>query len=350
MKFVFIVGARPQFIKLAPLFKRLPEQFEKLLIHTGQHYDNNMSDLFFNELEIPTPDYNLDIGSSSHGIQTGEMLKSIEQILFKTNNAATIIFGDTNSTLAGALASSKLDIPVIHIEAGLRSFNRQMPEEINRIVADHTSDYLFSPTLTATNNLISEGLESRTYQTGDIMVDSIHDSLEIAKNKSTILSNLDIKPQSYYLLTLHRPYNVDDKNTLTSILSTLGDLGEKIVFPIHPRTKRILDSTDFSLDNNIQIIEPQGYLDFLLLQRHAKKIVTDSGGIQKEAYILGTPCITLRHETEWTETIESGWNLLVPSDDNKMLEKISSFNPQKEKPDIFGTKVSSKMIEILRTI
>lgn len=347
MKLIHIVGARPQFVKLAPLYKSLQEKAEQLIIHTGQHYDEKMSKIFFEDLAIPRPDYNLNINQGSHAYQTAEMMKGIEEILLEIKDCALIIYGDTNSTLAGALAAAKLEIPIVHIEAGLRSFNRSMPEEVNRILADRISNYLFAPTQTAVNNLKAEGLADITYNTGDIMTDSINQNIAIAKEKSEVMSNLGLEPNSYYLLTLHRPYNVDDPLKLGKILSLLNELDKQVLFPIHPRTRKILENNLTETISNIRLIEPQGYLDFLILQQNSAKIITDSGGIQKEACILKRPCITLRSETEWVETVESGVNLLITEIKPDLTQRIMAFNPTFPNESIFGEGVSVKMREII---
>ena len=285
MRIFSIVGARPQFIKLAPLSAGLAGLHEEYIVHTGQHYDYAMSEKIFLDLGIRKPDIHLGTGSGSQAAQTGEMMIKLETVMIEKKPDIIIVFGDTNSTLAGALAASKLNIPIIHIEAGLRSYNRSMPEEINRIVADHVSKYLFVPTQTAVDILKKEGLEENTFFTGDIMVDTMKNNIEIALQKSTVISDLKLENKEYNLLTLHRNYNVDNTDILEHILDQLGQLGEKIIFPVHPRTRKML-TTNYSVPENIQIIEPQGYLDFIALEHSAKRIITDSGGIQKEAYIL----------------------------------------------------------------
>lgn len=347
MKIIHIVGARPQFVKLAPLHKVLKNKAEQLIIHTGQHYDEKMSKIFFEDLAIPKPDYNLNINQGSHAYQTAEMMKGIEKILIEVEDCMLIIYGDTNSTLAGALAASKLGISIFHIEAGLRSFNRSMPEEINRILADRISNYLFAPTPTAVKNLNDEGLANITFETGDIMTDSINQNIAIAKEKSEVMSSLKLKSNSYYLLTLHRPYNVDNPAKLSKILTLLNKLDKQVLFPIHPRTRKILENNLTENLSNIRLIEPQGYLDFLILQENAVKIITDSGGIQKEACIIKRPCITLRSETEWVETVSEGVNLLITDINEELTQKIINFNPLFPEYGIFGENVSEKMAEII---
>jgi len=349
MRIFSIVGARPQFIKLAPLSAGLDGRHEEYIVHTGQHYDYAMSEKIFLDLGIRKPDIHLGTGSGSQAAQTGEMMIRLENVMIEKRPDLIIIFGDTNSTLAGALAASKLNIPIIHIEAGLRSYNRSMPEEINRIVADHVSEYLFVPTQTAIDILKKEGLEENTFFTGDIMVDTMKNNIEIALKKSTAISDLKLENQEYNLLTLHRNYNVDNTDILEHILDQLGQLGEKIIFPVHPRTRKML-TTNYSVPGNIQIIEPQGYLDFIALEHSAKRIITDSGGIQKEAYILRKPCITLRTETEWVETVEEKWNLLINPADQTIASKISSFKAPEKQHDIFGRNVTKKMVDIINAI
>jgi len=350
MKVITVVGARPQFIKLAPLSKKLSKMYQEIILHTGQHYNVNMSKQFFEELDLPEPDYNLGVGSSTHGKQTGEMLSMIEEIFFKECPTLVIVFGDTNSTLAGALASAKLQIPIIHVEAGLRSFNRKMPEEINRILTDHSSDFLFAPTQTALSNLEKEGLFEKSFLTGDIIVDSIEENIEKAENNSFILEKLSLNSKNFYLLTLHRPYNVDNPRTLGKILSSLSGSGKIIVFPIHPRTRKIIKKYNLRFGRNIKLIEPIGYLDMIYLEKNSCKIITDSGGVQKEAYLLRIPCVTVRPETEWVETIQAGWNILAYPDSPCFLENIESFLPNENQPKIFGDNVAQKMVDIISSI
>lgn len=342
-KLLSIIGARPQFIKLAPLVSALNiRNISHKILHTGQHYDETMSRLFFIDLKIPEPDYQLNINGGTHGQQTGSMLSSIESILLKENPDGVVVFGDTNSTLAGALAAVKLRIPTFHVEAGLRSFNRAMPEEINRILTDHCSDILFAPTTEALTNLDKEGLKAKSILTGDIMVDSITMALNLINPHRIEYST---RWGEYYLLTLHRPYNVDDSIKLRRILNDLGRMNRTIVFPVHPRTRKIINEVSMKIPSCITIIDPVGYLEFINLQKQAIGIITDSGGIQKEAYLLRKPCITLRSETEWTETVQSGWNLLIDVDTSiNLTEPILSFRPPADHPDIFGSNVSNKII------
>jgi len=372
MNLAAIIGARPQFIKAKPVTDELKQfnAIKSIVIHTGQHYDYEMSKLFFDELDIPAPDYHLKVGSGEHGLQTGKMLIRIEKVLQKEKPDLVLVFGDTNSTLAGALAAAKLHIPVAHIEAGMRSFNKDMPEEINRILTNHIADYLFCSTETAVNNLKNEGFKNIinngklikasfhqspiiTHQlpivvnVGDVMYDIWLSSIKIAKEESRILQTLGLKPKSYYLVTIHRPRNTDNYNTLKDILEALNELDFPVVFPIHPRTKeRMKRYSNITVEqfDNILSIEPAGYLDMLVLEKNARKILTDSGGVQKEAYFSQVPCITLREETEWVETVKSGWNVLVGSDKKKIIEATNYSIPTKDTNTFFGDGKSSKRI------
>lgn len=350
MKIFSIVGARPQFIKLAPLSSSLSTLHEEIIVHTGQHYDYAMSEQIFNDLGIRKPDIHLGIGSGSQAEQTGEMMKKLEAAMIEKRPDIVIIFGDTNSTLAGAIAASKLNIPIVHIEAGLRSYNKDMPEEINRIASDHVSKYLFAPTQTAVDILKKEGLGDETFFTGDIMVDTMERSIPIAIKKSTILSDLKLKDGEYNLLTLHRNYNVDKSDVLQHLLTQLDALDEKVIFPVHPRTKKMIANSSFLPLSNIVMIPSLGYLDFIRLEYSAKRIITDSGGIQKEAYILRKPCITLRTETEWIETVEEKWNLLINPSQNSIASRISAFKKPEQQKEVFGQNVTEKMVSIINSI
>ena len=351
MKIVSIVGARPQFVKAAALSKKLREKFTEVLVHTGQHYDSNMSDVFFKELGIPEPDYNLGVGSGSHGEQTGGMLIEIEKVLIKEKPDLVLVYGDTNSTIAGSLAAAKLHIKVAHVGAGLRSFNRAMPEELNRVVTDHLSDFLFTPTKTAVDNLNKEGIINGVFNTGDVMYDAVLQFSRVAKEKSQILRTLGIEPKTYLYATVHRAENTDNPENLKNIILALAESGEKIVFPIHPRTRKMMGGIELPSLPNIKMIEPVGYLDNLILIENSKKVLTDSGGIQKEAYFLKVPCITLREETEWVETVEDGWNILVGADKKKIQQSIEKFESKGKQSDHFGDgQAANKIAEIISNL
>jgi UDP-N-acetylglucosamine 2-epimerase (non-hydrolysing) len=347
MKVASIVGVRPQFVKASVVSKELRKKHEEILIHTGQHYDYEMNTVFFDELNVPKPEYCLGIGSGSHGYQTGEMLKEIEKVLIEEKPDLVLTYGDTNSTLAGALAASKLHIKSAHIESGLRSFDKSMPEEVNRVLTDHCSDILFCPTKNAVKNLKREGITSNVHLTGDVMADSLLYNREIAKSRSNILKILDLNTKDYFVATIHRSSNTDNKENLKNIVDAFSEINETIVFPLHPRTKKLLKKYGLydKLKSSVKLIEPLGFLDFIKLMSHAKMILTDSGGIQKEAYILKVPCITLRENTEWVETIEDGWNVLVGSNKDKIVETVNEFKPSFEiYRNIFGSGDASKNI------
>ena len=333
MKVATVVGARPQFIKMAPVSRELRKHLDEIVIHTGQHYDYEMNRVFFEQLKIPEPDYYLGVGSGSHGYQTGEMLKKIEEVLMREEPDIVLVYGDTNSTLAGALAAVKLHIKVVaHVEAGLRSFDKRMPEEVNRVLTDHVSDYLFAPTETAVKNLHNEGIKDGVYLTGDVMYDALLYNIKIARKESKILKRLGLSPGEYLLATVHRAENTDSRRRLENIIEAFIESGELIVFPAHPRTKKYLKR--YSLTKriekaeNVLMIPPVGYLDMLTLEKNARKILTDSGGVQKEAYFLKVPCITLRERTEWIETVEDGWNVLVGADKEEILRATMEFEPR----------------------
>jgi len=323
-KFVTIVGARPQFVKAAVVSRALRKNrgCREILVHTGQHYDANMSARFFEELDIPRPDYNLGVGSGSHGEQTGRMLPLIEKILLQEKPDWTLVYGDTNSTLAGALAAAKLHIPVAHVEAGLRSFNRRMPEETNRVLTDHVSEMLFAPTKTAVENLAAEGIGGKKVSlVGDVMCDAAIFYARRAARAGQILKRLKLESSRYILATIHRAENTDALARLKIILRGLELVAKNIpvVLPLHPRTRAVMKSA--GLAAGVHIIEPVGYLEMIELERHAAVIATDSGGVQKEAYFHRVPCVTLRNETEWTELVCAGWNRLCPPKSTSLLAK-----------------------------
>jgi len=352
MKVALIVGTRPEFIQVEPVLKELVKRNNiPLLVHTGQHYDYEMSRVFFEELNIPEPDYHLGVGSGTHGYQTGEMLKKLEGVLLKEKPDFVLVFGDTNSTLAGALASVKLHIPVAHVEAGLRSFDRRMPEEINRILVDHISDILFAPTKTAVNNLNKEGIFNHVYNVGDVMCDSLLQNMDVLKRNISILNGLGLSRKSYLLMTVHRAENTEDVKNLRNILYAVIESEEQIIFPAHPRTvKQMKVYSLYSMvkRSNVKIINPVSYLNFLRLLDNAKKVLTDSGGVQKQAYLLKTPCITLRENTEWIETVKDGWNVLVGADKEKIVKMINEFEPKGKQRNVFGDgKASENIINLL---
>jgi UDP-N-acetylglucosamine 2-epimerase len=411
MKIITIVGARPQFIKAAVVSRAIinhnavngndPDRIKEIIVHTGQHYDHNMSDIFFEEMQIPEPNYFLNINGLTHGAMTGQMLEKIEAVLVDEKPDVVLVYGDTNTTLAGALAAVKLHIPVAHVEAGLRSFNRRMPEEINRVLTDHVASFLFCPTQQAVDNLKDEGIgrgsssahkpvsssskevecdpvqkieDSSTNEfmnlrgnlfslspithdlmpivvmVGDVMYDSVLFNLKIAETKSKIIEKLNLKSKAYALATVHRAENTDDSHRLQAIFEALGKIsaeGLGVVLPLHPRTRKLLDASRLS-DTKINIIEPVSYLDMLELEQQAQLILTDSGGVQKEAYWMKVPCITLRDETEWIETIETGWNILAGADRDKIIESATDDRrPSTQYPAYGDGKAGEKIVDIL---
>lgn len=332
MKLLTIIGARPQFIKAASFSEEFRKTNEEVLVHTGQHYDENMSDIFFDELGIPKPDYNLGVGSGSHGKQTASMLEGIEEVLLKEKPDGLLVYGDTNSTLAGALAASKLHIPVFHVEAGLRSYNKLMPEEQNRILTDHISDMLLCPTQTAVGNLKKEGISEGVLNTGDIMYDTVLRNIGIANEKYSnglwfdeiVSENGEfdkLTENEYYLATIHRAENTDNPDKLSNIFKAFGELDKPVLLPLHPRTRKLIENLEVDM-KNIIVIKPVGYLLMLYLTSNAYMVVTDSGGLQKEAYFLKTPCTTLRDQTEWIETLENSWNVLSKIDVEEIKTKV----------------------------
>jgi UDP-N-acetylglucosamine 2-epimerase len=341
---VSIVGARPQFIKAAPVSRALASEFREVFIHTGQHYDYGMSEVFFSEMEMRPPDFNLGIGGGSHGEQTGKMLIELEKIFNEVKPDCVLVYGDTNSTLAGALAASKAQIPLAHVEAGLRSYNRGMPEEINRVLTDHVSALLFCPTDAAVENLAKEGIQKGVHRVGDVMYDALLHNLELAHHKSEIRQRLGLKRGEYALATVHRAANTDDRERMQSILSALGQLNSRVVFPVHPRARKMMQEWGISSASNVLMIEPVGHFDMLALQENANCILTDSGGIQKEAYLVGVRCITLREETEWVETVAAGWNRLAGVDGEKITTLFETWFPQGEREPLYGDGHAAKQI------
>lgn len=344
MKVVSVVGARPQFVKAAMVSRALRERCQEVLVHTGQHYDDNMSRIFFDELDLPQPDIHLEAGSGTHAAQTGQMMIALEQVLLDQQPQWVLVYGDTNSTLAGALTAAKLQMPVAHVEAGLRSYNRSMPEEINRVVCDHISSALFCPTGQAVQNLAQEGIHQGVHQVGDVMGDALDYFLPHARQKSAVLQRLELKSDGYALATVHRAANTDDPRRLRTILAALGRLALPVVFPVHPRTRKVIESLDIRPAGNLLLIDPVGYLDMLQLEAHADCILTDSGGMQKEAYWLGVRCITLREETEWVETVAAGWNCLVGADAGAIVRAVTHWQPGREREPLYGDGQAAQKI------
>jgi UDP-N-acetylglucosamine 2-epimerase (non-hydrolysing) len=325
MKFLSIVGARPQFIKASLLSKELRKRHREILVHTGQHYDFSMSDKFFQELAIPKPKVNLNIGSGSQGYQIGKMIMGLEEVLLKEKPDTVIVYGDTNSTAAGAIAASKLKIPVAHVEAGLREFDKTIPEEINKLITDHLSTYLFAPTRTAIENLRKEGITKGVFLVGDIAIALLKQVARVVGDKKAILKKFGVLPQKYYLLTVHREKNTDNYRNLKNIMQAVAKLDYPVIFPMHPRTKKYIKQ--FSLDwvfshSNLIITEPLGYYDIIALIKNAKLVLTDSGGVIKESYFLKRPCSTVDVTTEWIETIEDGWNKITGPHKETILKAV----------------------------
>jgi UDP-N-acetylglucosamine 2-epimerase len=357
VKIASIVGARPQFIKASPVSRAIRQtEHQEFMIHTGQHYDDEMSRVFFDEMELPEPDVNLGVGSGSHGRQTGEMLMKIEKVLLAEKPYCVMVYGDTNSTLAGALAAVKLHIPVAHVEAGLRSFNRKMPEEHNRVLTDHMADVLFCPTKTAVKNLEYEGITKGVHLVGDVMYDAILHHIKLAERNSNVLERMKLKPRSYALATLHRAENTDDPEQLRNIIEALSLINKqtRVILPIHPRTKKCLKNSEVKIKNlKLEIIDPVPYLDMLLLEKNAYVILTDSGGLQKEAYWFNIPCVTLRDETEWVELVERGVNALAGSNGKTIYQAYETMREKKidSDPALYGNgRASQKIVEKLTMI
>jgi len=366
MKIITVLGARPQFVKAAPISRAIrahnkfsdpKDQIQDFIVHTGQHYDANMSELFFEELGISPPSHNLGIGSGSHAQQTGQMLIKVEDILLQEHPDLLLIYGDTNSTLAGALSASKIHIPIAHIEAGLRSFNRRMPEEINRVLTDHMSSILFCPTQQAVTNLSNEGIRRNVFNVGDVMYDAFLHFSQIAKVRSNILKNIHLQQKTetipvYYLATIHRAENTDDPSRLKSIFEALSYIDTTIVLPLHPRTRNVLKKSAFIPPSNVQIIDPVSYLDMCQLLVNAKLVLTDSGGLQKEAFFAQIPCVTLRDETEWTETVETGWNIIASADPARIQNAVHTLRntPETQISSPYGSgQAASNIVSLLTT-
>ena len=345
MKICTVVGARPQFIKTVSVSRALLALGQvELVIHTGQHYDPAMSQIFFDEIVQHAPDYHLGVGSGPHGVQTGQMLVALEPILETEKPDWVLLYGDTNSTLAGALAACKLHLPIAHVEAGERSFDRRMPEEINRLIVDCVADVHLCASQAAVRNLAAEGHADSAHWVGDVMLDELLACLPSARRLSTILGRLGLQPKCYSLVTLHRAATVDEPKHLTALVEILNGLTETIVFPVHPRTRHALSQRHLVLAEHIRAIEPVGYLDMLALEDSARLIATDSGGVQREAYYLGIPCLTLRNETEWTATVETGWNRLVGIEPQSIKAAWHTFTPPGPRPPIYGEGTAGQRI------
>ncbi len=354
MKVLSIAGSRPQFPKVAALHRALVARGHRhVIVHTGQHYDPQLSAVFFADLQLPEPDHHLGVGSGSHGRQTGQTLERVEAVLDRERPDWTLVYGDTNATPAGALAAAKLGLRCAHVEAGMRSFDRRMPEEINRVVADHLCELLFAPTETAVDNLRREGIGveggwGRVELTGDVMYDSLLYHLPLAEERSSIMQTLRLMPRGYALATVHRAANTDDPARLEAILGALAALGEPAIFPIHPRARLAMASSDIEAESPVRVIEPVGYLDMLQLIRNARVVATDSGGVQREAFWLRVPCVTLRDETEWPETLAHGWNALAGADAAAIVAACRRDAPEGEPPPAFGDgHAAEKMVEML---
>lgn len=350
MKVLSIVGARPQFVKVAPVHQAISRRNEHSILHTGQHYDYQMSQVFFEELDIPAPDHYLGVGSGSHGEQTGKMLEAIESVLVKEQPDVAIVYGDTNSTLAGALAAAKLNVPIAHVEAGLRSYRRSMPEEINRVLTDHISNVLFCPSQVSELNLLKEGIDDGVYVVGDTMTEVLR-NVE-SRLKDDILTELGVRKGEYILCTIHRQENADDRRNMEEIVKAIVGSGDTFVIPLHPRTRKnltgwkMIDRLEGS--DNVILTEPKNFMAFTALERSARKIMTDSGGVQKEAYFFGVPCITVRDETEWVETLEQGWNVLVGAHSERIVEALGMDRPFIPREDAYdGKDTSLHITEIL---
>lgn len=349
MKIVTVVGARPQFIKAAHVSQRIRCNHREIWVHTGQHYDSQMSDIFFKQLKLPAPDYHLGIGSDSHARQTAKMLQGIDAVLDVEQPDLVLVFGDTNSTLSASLAAAKKNIPIAHVEAGLRCFNRTIPEEINRIVTDHLSAILFCPNDEAVAHLNNEGLDRLVYQVGDVMYDCLLSNLDTALQQSQILNQLRQQPKQYCVATLHRAENTNSRTAMEQILAALAQLSITVILPLHPRTARFIDH--WQLHHYLQSSQligcsPLSYFDMLCLTHHSMAVLTDSGGLQKEAYMLKVPCITLRKETEWMDTVRTGWNRLVPPETIEIVDAFNNLSMPEASPPLFGDGNAAERIGI----
>jgi UDP-GlcNAc3NAcA epimerase len=349
MKIVSVVGARPQFVKAAVLSRALRERHDEVLVHTGQHYDDLMSDVFFRELGLPAPDANLGVGSMSAAAQTARMIEALEPVLRWESPDLVIVYGDTNSTLAGALTAAKLGLPLAHVEAGFRSYDRSMPEETNRVLTDHVSRYLFCVTAAAVECLRFEGIEAGVHVTGDLMYDSLLAALPKSRAvEGEVLGRYGVDAGGYYVATAHRPSNTDDAASLRSICRAIGQLDAPVVLPLHPRTKAALAEAAIEVAGNVKAVEPVGYFEMLALERNAKAVLSDSGGVRREAYFLGVPSVTLRDNTEWPETLETGWDVLAGTDAARIVEAAQRQRPATPPPPLFGDgHTAERIVEVL---
>jgi UDP-GlcNAc3NAcA epimerase len=344
LKVVSVVGARPQLIKAAVVSEAIRKHCREILVHTGQHYDYEMSDIFFADLDLPNVDHHLGIGSGSHGWQTGSMLIALEEVLIMEAPHWVLVYGDTNSTLAGALAASKMHVPLAHVEAGLRSYNRAMPEEINRIVADCLSQRLFCPSENSVRNLEAEGITDGVHMVGDVMYDAMLHYLPKTKDRPSPLERIEVADGAYALATIHRAKNTDEPERLAAILACLAVVETTVVFPAHPRTREALRANKLAIPDNVRLLEPVGYLEMLMLEQGASTILTDSGGVQKEAFWLQVPCVTLRDETEWVETVETGWNEIVGVDPKRVRAALKRNKPVESPPPVYGDGMAAGRI------
>jgi UDP-N-acetylglucosamine 2-epimerase len=346
VKLLTVIGARPQFVKAAVLSRALRQRHQEIILHTGQHYDDCMSGRFFRELGLPPANRELGVGSGTHAQQTAAMMIGIEDTILRDRPDAVVVLGDTNSTLAGALAAAKLRVPVAHVEAGLRSHNRAMAEEINRLVVDHLSDWLFCPSESAATTLRAEGIARGVHVVGDLMAEALE--IAASQDAAEVLARLRVKAKGYLLATIHRAENTDDPVRLQTLVNAFARIDEPIVLPVHPRTANAMRRDGLSWPANVRAIEPVGYLEMVLLERHARMILTDSGGVQKEAYWLGVPCLTLREETEWVETVCAGWNLVTGVDADRIVDSVRTFAPRGERPSLYvDGRASARIAAIL---
>lgn len=352
MKIMTIVGARPEFIQLAPISKAVRRRHQEILVHTGQHYDDNMSRVFFDDLGIVPPEFHLGVGGGGHGAQTGRMLIKLEETMLQEKPDWVLVFGDTNSTVSGALAAAKLWIPIAHVEAGLRSFDRRMPEEVNRVIVDHMSQMLLAPTQTGVDNLKNEGITEGVEMVGDVRVDVMHDFLPKARERrQKLLTQAGVaEGEAFALATIHRPSNTDDRARLAAVLEAFRIAGLPIVLPVHPRLKKMMDAFEFRFSDNVRALEPLGFLELLSLLDACQIVITDSGGLQKESYMLRRPTVTVRDTTEWIETVHSGWNRLSEPEPAEFRAAIAAARaePPAEHPDFYGSVgVCERIVDLL---